>query len=43
MTQTRLKPAAPEKIRVLDPVWDRLRGEAEAVMLRRTGFVRACV
>jgi serine O-acetyltransferase len=32
MTQTRLKPAAPEKIRLLDPVWDRLRGEAEAVI-----------
>ena len=32
MTQTRLKPATPEKIRLLDPVWDRLRSEAEVLI-----------
>ena len=32
MTQTRLKPATPEKIRLLDPVWNRLRSEAEVLI-----------
>lgn len=33
MTQTRLKPAAPDSLAgMVDPVWDRLRAEAEAIV-----------